>query len=148
MIRARRARIVATLGPASREAGKVVQLASAGADVFRVNFSHGLQEDHARTIANVRAAASLFMTDDPRIARQLADEKVHFRDAVAKATEDHFMQLRPSSDQSAEASALHLDLMRDLKVINSHIVAAIAYPVLERMGELLPSRLATTEHSH
>ena len=56
MIRDRRARIVATLGPASREAGKVVQLALAGADVFRVNFSHGTHEDHARTIANVRAA--------------------------------------------------------------------------------------------
>jgi pyruvate kinase len=56
MIRARRARIVATLGPASREAGRVVQLAAAGADVFRVNFSHGTHEDHARTIANVRAA--------------------------------------------------------------------------------------------
>lgn len=56
MIRARRARIVATLGPASREAAKVLELARAGADVFRVNFSHGNHEDHARTIANVRAA--------------------------------------------------------------------------------------------
>ncbi len=56
MIRARRARIVATLGPASAEAGKVLELAAAGADVFRVNFSHGSHPDHARTIANVRAA--------------------------------------------------------------------------------------------
>ncbi|RYF96178.1 MAG: pyruvate kinase, partial [Caulobacteraceae bacterium] len=56
MIRARRARIVATLGPASRDASKVIELATAGADVFRVNFSHGTHEDHARTIANVRAA--------------------------------------------------------------------------------------------
>ncbi|MFN3511981.1 MAG: pyruvate kinase [Phenylobacterium sp.] len=56
MIRARRARIVATLGPASRAAGKVKALAEAGADVFRVNFSHGTHEDHALTIANVRAA--------------------------------------------------------------------------------------------
>jgi pyruvate kinase len=56
MIRARRARIVATLGPASRTSGKVRDLAEAGADVFRVNFSHGTHEDHAKTIANVRAA--------------------------------------------------------------------------------------------
>jgi pyruvate kinase len=56
MIRARRARIVATLGPASREARQVLALAQAGADVFRVNFSHGGHADHARTIANVRAA--------------------------------------------------------------------------------------------
>lgn len=54
MIRARRARIVATLGPASID--RVAALARAGADVFRVNFSHGDHEDHARAIAAVRFA--------------------------------------------------------------------------------------------
>lgn len=56
MIRARRARIVATLGPASREASKVRELAQTGVDVFRVNFSHGSHQDHARTIQAVRQA--------------------------------------------------------------------------------------------
>ncbi len=59
MIRARRARIVATLGPASRDAVQIRALAEAGADVFRVNFSHGGHKDHARTIANVRAVEAL-----------------------------------------------------------------------------------------
>lgn len=56
MIRARRARIVATIGPASRAPEQVRELAAAGADVFRVNFSHGLHEDHARSIEAVREA--------------------------------------------------------------------------------------------
>ena len=56
MFRARRARIVATLGPASRGVEKVRDLAAAGADVFRVNFSHGTHADHARAIASVREA--------------------------------------------------------------------------------------------
>jgi pyruvate kinase len=56
MIRARRARIVATIGPASRAPEKVRELAAAGADVFRVNFSHGTHEDHARSIEAVREA--------------------------------------------------------------------------------------------
>jgi pyruvate kinase len=56
MFRARRARIVATLGPASRGVDKVRDLALAGADVFRVNFSHGSHADHARAIASVREA--------------------------------------------------------------------------------------------
>ena len=56
MIRARRARIVATLGPASRTPEKVRELAPAGADVFRVNFSHGSHADHAKTIQAVREA--------------------------------------------------------------------------------------------
>jgi pyruvate kinase len=56
MIRARRARIVATLGPASRAPEQVRDLAQAGADVFRVNFSHGSHDDHAQTIEAVREA--------------------------------------------------------------------------------------------
>jgi len=65
MIRARRARIVATLGPASRDPSRVRELANAGADVFRVNFSHGSQAEHARTIQAVRAA-------EPGVGRPLA----------------------------------------------------------------------------
>jgi pyruvate kinase len=56
MIRARRARIVATLGPASRAPDKVVALARAGVDVFRLNFSHGAYDDHAATHKAVRDA--------------------------------------------------------------------------------------------
>jgi pyruvate kinase len=56
MIRARRARIVATLGPASRGPDRVTALARAGADVFRLNFSHGAHEDHAAALADVRIA--------------------------------------------------------------------------------------------
>jgi phosphate:Na+ symporter len=36
---------------------------------------------------------------------------------------------------------MHLDALRDLKNVNTHIVAAAAYPVLESKGDLLPSRL-------
>ena len=56
MIRARRARIVATLGPASRAPEQVLELACAGVDVFRLNFSHGVHEDHAAACRAVRAA--------------------------------------------------------------------------------------------
>jgi pyruvate kinase len=56
MIRARRARILATLGPASRAPDQVLALAKAGVDVFRLNFSHGSHEDHASAFQAVRAA--------------------------------------------------------------------------------------------
>jgi len=56
MIRARRARIVATLGPSSRSPEMVRTLAEAGADVFRLNFSHGSQDDHRAACEAVRAA--------------------------------------------------------------------------------------------
>lgn len=91
---------------------------------------------------NVRLAASLFLTADPRAARLLAGEKAAFRASESLATRTHFDHLRSGLVHLAEASTLHLDLIRDLKLINAHIVAAAAYPVLERSGELLTSRLA------
>src|SRR5258708_30111659 len=58
MIRQRRTRIVATLGPASRSPDMVVELAKAGVDVFRLNFSHGEPREHSANLAAVRAAES------------------------------------------------------------------------------------------
>jgi pyruvate kinase len=50
-------KIVATLGPATDPPGVLAQLISAGVDVFRLNASHGTQEDIAARIAAVRTAA-------------------------------------------------------------------------------------------
>ncbi len=52
--RRRRTKIVATLGPASSSAEVIERLFRAGADVFRLNFSHGTHEDHAARIATIR----------------------------------------------------------------------------------------------
>lgn len=49
MIRNRKAKIVATLGPSSSDAEMIRRLFEAGVDVFRMNFSHGSHEDHARS---------------------------------------------------------------------------------------------------
>jgi phosphate:Na+ symporter len=94
-----------------------------------------------RLVANVRAAASLLMTSDERAARLLVAEKETFRGMEAAATDGHFARLRAGRVDTAETSALHLDALRDLKSVNTHVVAAAAYPVLETIGELLPSRL-------
>jgi phosphate:Na+ symporter len=94
-----------------------------------------------RLIANLRVAASLFVTEDVRAARMLAAEKEAFRDMEGAATNAHFERLRAGRLESTETSALHLDVLRDLARVNAHLVAAVAYPVLERQGELLPSRL-------
>jgi phosphate:Na+ symporter len=99
---------------------------------------HGMLE---RLRVNLRAAVAAFMTDDMRAARKLAEEKEVFRDLEARAVDAHFKRLRAGNVESAETSALHLDLLADLKRINAHLVAAAAYPVLTGKGDLLPSRL-------
>jgi phosphate:Na+ symporter len=93
-----------------------------------------------RLASNVTAAAAVFMTDDARAARALLGEKEIFRNLETQATETHFARVRAGRVESRETSSLHLDVLRDMKRINSHIAAA-AYPVLERQGELLSSRL-------
>ncbi len=54
ILRRRKTKIVATLGPASSNAEMLAQLLHAGADVFRLNFSHGSHEDHGRNIELIR----------------------------------------------------------------------------------------------
>jgi phosphate:Na+ symporter len=94
-----------------------------------------------RLIANTRTAASLFMTGDIRAARALAAEKDVFRNLESTATDAHFARFRAGEIDSVETSTLHLDALRDLRGFNAYLVAAAAYPILERRGELLPSRL-------
>ena len=91
-------------------------------------------------LTNVRSAANVLLTGDLRTARLLAAQKEVFRDIEAKATGEHFTRLRDGLlDQ--ERGALYLDLLRDMKRVNMHLVSAAAYPVLEQSGELLPTRL-------
>jgi phosphate:Na+ symporter len=93
-----------------------------------------------RLAGTVRAAAAVFMTEDARAARLLVAEKEAFREIESAATAAHFARLRGTAG-AEDAGALNLDLLRELKRVNGHLVAAAAYPVLEGQGELLPSRL-------
>ncbi|PYX35838.1 MAG: pyruvate kinase, partial [Acidobacteria bacterium] len=54
---ARRAKIIATIGPASNDESTLRDLMRLGMDVARLNFSHGTHEEHARNIASIRRAA-------------------------------------------------------------------------------------------
>jgi phosphate:Na+ symporter len=89
-----------------------------------------------RLVATVRAAAAVFMTEDARAARQLVAEKEAFRDLESAATRAQFAGLR-----LGQKTPVDLDLVRELKRVNGHLVAAAAYPVLEDQGELLTSRI-------
>jgi phosphate:Na+ symporter len=108
---------------------------------FAMKDQSGLTAALNRLTANLHAAASVFMTDDIKAARMLAAEKETFRDLEATATQEHFARLRAGGTQLTEASALQLDVLRDIKQVNTHLVAAAAYRVLQSHGELLASRL-------
>ena len=88
--------------------------------------------------SNLGAAASIFMTGDPRAARALIEQKKEFRRREADAIRAHLAQLRKNNGRHE----LPLDLLRDIKRLNDHLVAGAAYPVLEASGALLASRIA------
>jgi phosphate:Na+ symporter len=107
---------------------------------FSTEGTKELQQFHQRVSDNFKLAFAVFMSGDIKTARQLVEEKVRVRDMERAAAENHFARLREGLSASIETSSLHLDIIRDLKRIFSH-VCSIAYPVLEATGELQPSRL-------
>jgi phosphate:Na+ symporter len=117
---------------AAKRIKRGVSFSQAGRDEIR--------EMIERLISNARAAAAVFMTEDPRAARQLLGEKEIFREIEARTTEEYFGRARTTRPEMIEMSKLILDIVRDLKRVNAHLAAA-AYPILEGRGELLPSRL-------
>ncbi|GJE18283.1 Na/Pi cotransporter family protein [Methylobacterium marchantiae] len=94
-----------------------------------------------RLAANLRHAASLLVTADDRAARRLAAEKRAFRDLEEQHVAAHLAWLREAPSRDDSAWAVDLDLLRDLKRINDHVVAGAAYPILRDSGDLLDSRL-------
>jgi phosphate:Na+ symporter len=99
---------------------------------------------HQRTLDNLKLAFGVFMSGDIKVARRLLAEKAALREAELSAAENHLARLREGRPESIETSSLHLDILRDLKRIHSHI-CSVAYPVLETAGELEPSRLKRTD---
>ncbi|MGF7176942.1 Na/Pi cotransporter family protein [Azospirillum doebereinerae] len=100
-----------------------------------------------RLVATQRLAAAVFVSGDLRTARTLMREKEVIRALETQATEAHFTRLRAGRSESLETSALHIDILRDLRRINAHLVAA-AYPVLDQSGELRASRLKERDGGH
>lgn len=62
MIVTKRTKIVATVGPASSDLDTLKQMISAGANVFRLNFSHGIKQDHLQRAALIRQASKELQT--------------------------------------------------------------------------------------
>jgi phosphate:Na+ symporter len=114
----------------------------------RLHFSEEGSRDiyalYAQVLDTIKLALAVFIGGDVRMARQLLEQKVRFRDREREAADRHLDRLRSGRAESIETSSLHLDILRDLKRINSHLTS-VAYPILEQTGELRASRLKGAE---
>ena len=88
---------------------------------------------HRRILESLRIGLSVFMSGDAVEARKLIAEKTELRNVELAAAEHHIERLREGRRETMETTSLHLDVLRDLKRIHSHI-ASVAYPALNAAG--------------
>ncbi|WNZ84403.1 Na/Pi cotransporter family protein [Pseudomonas sp. P108] len=105
----------------------------------------GLQQ---QLIANLRLGLSVFLSGDRESARQLLREKRRFRAQERRLAHAHVSRLQRKIVQSLETSSLHLELIADMKRLNS-LFCGSAYVVLETAdtGALAADDIADITHS-
>jgi phosphate:Na+ symporter len=99
-----------------------------------------IRELHERLLDNLRLGMSVFLNGTVHDAKKLLEEKARFRDLERTYARTHLARLSDNTVSSIETSSLHIDLISELKRINSHI-CSIAYPILDSAGALAPNRL-------
>ena len=98
---------------------------------------------HERLLANMALASNVLVSDDLESARLLLEEKTEMTRLERSSRKKHLRRLSDGSKTSFESSNIHLEALRALREINSH-VASVCYPILYRGGQLLETRLIET----
>jgi phosphate:Na+ symporter len=101
-----------------------------------------IKDFHQNILTNMKIAQAIFMSEDPTLARQLVEGKKSIRIAAQKSTERHFKRLREGIPETISTSALHTDIIRDYRRINSYITT-VAYSILENAEKHKNTRKAS-----
>jgi len=101
---------------------------------FSAEGAEELSDFHKQIMNSLRIAFGVFMSGDVVQARELLAQKASLRNAELAATERHLDRLREGRAETLETTSLHLDVLRDLRRIHSH-VCSVAYAALEAAGE-------------
>jgi phosphate:Na+ symporter len=97
-----------------------------------------LEAFHKDVRESLRMGFGVFMSGDATEARKLLANKSRLRHAELAAGERHLERLREGRPESLETTSLHLDVLRDLKRVHSHI-CSVAYPVLQASVPAIPA---------
>lgn len=95
---------------------------------------------HESIMANLKLASAVLLSDDLESARLLSLEKTEIKRVERASRKRHLRRLQTGTAGSLETSDIHLETLRSFREFNGHI-AAVAYPVLYRNGQLLETRL-------
>lgn len=92
------------------------------------------------TIDNLQLAQHVFINRDAQSARRLMEGKTSIRHKERASVKRHIERLQSRHPDTLQTTSLHVDVVRDLKRINAHLMS-VAAPILEEAGMLRESRL-------
>ncbi len=115
-----RTKIVATIGPASRDLARLVELAGAGVDVFRLNFSHGTHAEHTEVLDRIRAVERQ-IGRPLAVLQDLGGPKIRLGPIPGDSVDCHLGEgfsivVDRTGDDARELTCTYRDLPRDLAV--------------------------------
>jgi phosphate:Na+ symporter len=90
-----------------------------------------LMDFHGQVGKNLERAIVAFATGDRVLAQEVLDQRAPIRQRERDLRQSHLDRLRAGLAESVETSEIHLDVLTNLKRINSHITAVV-YPILEQ----------------
>ena len=124
--------------------GKVQNLKTSKRRSFSDSGLDELSQLHAMLSANLSLGLSVFLSGDSPSARQLLQHKRQFRKREREFAHAHVHRLHQQVVESIETSAAHLELIADMKRLNSLFCSA-AYPALEGSGTGKPRQVGETQ---
>lgn len=143
----RHAKIVCTIGPASRDIGVMRKLLDSGMDVARINMAHGSYEDHATTIATIRQLER--EAGKPiAVLMDLAGPKLRIGDVengevILNESDDFTVTTRPVMGTGSIVSINYPDLPKDVKPGDTILIdeGLIILEVMSVEGEDVRTRI-------
>jgi pyruvate kinase len=124
----RKTKIVATLGPSSRAPEKIKELIEAGANVFRLNFSHGSDEEHLSVLKDVRAIASQIGAHIA-ILQDLSGPKIRISNVegdFCPINDGQLIELRVADGRLSNAKTIFVETVNPMKtlLVGHHVLLA------------------------
>jgi phosphate:Na+ symporter len=105
-----------------------------GRDKFSPEGLKEIKSFHNKVVKNLQLAQSIFLSNDPKLARQLIDYKKGLKLAESATAKSHMKRLRSGLPETVATSDIHMDVIRDLRRINSY-VSSVAYEILDENSQ-------------
>jgi pyruvate kinase len=135
--RYRKTKIIATLGPSSREPERIRELIEAGANVFRLNFSHGSHEEHLKVLVSVRAIAKE-MDKHVAILQDLSGPKIRISAVEGEycpISDGQKIELRCADGSLTNAERIYVETLNPMKYLKVGHPILLADGILELVTE-------------